>query len=145
MSAPVQRERLPARRRSTHYQLTLGPSTTVHLRLGYYADGRVGEVWIDLHKEGAPYRYAWHVVARQCSFALQRGVSVEEVAAGLMGGRSEPSGEVTGHESVREASSIADLMGRVLLAAAGAPGLAGVRYGTHEAGFAAVCGEWVAR
>lgn len=112
------RHRLPTKRRSVHYQLTLGsaPGTTIHLRLGYYSDGRVGEIWIDLHKEGAAYRYAWHVVARLASFELQRGVPVEEVAAGLMGGRSEPSGVVTGHESVREALSIADLMGRVLLA-----------------------------
>lgn len=112
-----QRQRLPARRRSTHYHLTLA-SASLHIRLGYYPSGAVGELWIDLHKEGAPFRFVLSQLARMASLALQCGAPVEDVVRMLCGGLSTPSGMVEGHPTIVEATSIPDLMGLVLSAGA---------------------------
>lgn len=113
------RHPLPARRLVESYALELGGTTRVHVSIGRYPDGRLGEIFVDLHKEGAPLRSAMTAVARLASLALQCGAPVAEVAGMLVGSEAEPRGDVVGHGSVTEALSLVDLVGRVLIAEAG--------------------------
>lgn len=86
----MNRERLPSRRKSATYSMTLKVHETgflwkIHVTLGRYEDGRLGEIFIDLGKTGSIIRMsltAWAILA---SLALQSGVTAAEIAAGLRG------------------------------------------------------------
>lgn len=88
-----ERERLPATRRNVTYKLRVG-GHGLYVTLGLYPDGRVGEVFIDLSKEGSPLRTAFQTWAIGISKALQHGENVREVTGTFRGTRVEPSGHV---------------------------------------------------
>ena len=113
------RERLPRRRRHYTTEVEVGPCA-VKIGVGFAADGRVLEVWIDVHKEGATYRAAMNDLARSMSLALQLGGDPAKVASLYRHTKADPSGVVTGHEAIKSASSLADLVAQVLLHEAGA-------------------------
>ncbi len=116
-----ERERLPKRRDTTRIDARVG-GTRVHVDLGRGPDGRVLEVWITLHKVGAPFRAVMDDLARAISLALQFGASPQKVASLHRHSRYEPSGIVDGHESITTATSISDFVAQVLeLEAGGRP------------------------
>lgn len=109
------RERLPARREREHHQLSIG-GHTVHMSIGFRPDGRPGELFLDMHKDGAPLRAMTTALARVVSLALQHGMPLAAVVQALADIRGEPHGMVAGHDTVDEATSIPDLVARVLAA-----------------------------
>jgi ribonucleoside-diphosphate reductase alpha chain len=86
----------------------------VYLRTGEYEDGRLGEVFIDLHKESDAYRSMVNCFAISISLGLQYGVPLSEFVDHFTFTRFEPSGTVTGHPNVKMATSIVDYVFRVL-------------------------------
>ncbi len=107
------RDRLPTRRRCETFAPRL-VGHRVHVSLGRFPDGRVGEVWLDIHKEGAPLQGMVHALAKLASTCLQAGVSVGEVAHALRGIAAEPSGVVEDCDGITEAASVPDLIGQIL-------------------------------
>jgi ribonucleoside-diphosphate reductase alpha chain len=108
---PVRR-RLPSRRQVD----TCAPRLAghrVHVSIGRYADGSPGEVWIDMHADGAPLRGMAHALARLASIALQEGVSVASVAHALRG-HCGLQGVVEDCDGITEALSVPDLVGQIL-------------------------------
>ena len=111
--SPVKRHRLPAKRKG----LTIESSVAghkVYLRTGEYEDGTIGEVFIDMHKEGAAYRAMMNCFAISISLGLQYGVPLKEFVDKFTFTRFEPSGPVSGHPNVKMATSIVDYIFRVL-------------------------------
>ena len=86
----------------------------VYLRTGEYEDGRVGEIFIDMHKEGAAFRSLMNNFAIAISIALQYGVPLEEFVEAFTFTRFEPSGIVEGNDSIKMATSILDYLFREL-------------------------------
>jgi ribonucleoside-diphosphate reductase alpha chain len=86
----------------------------VYLRTGEYEDGTLGEVFIDMHKEGAAYRSMMNCFAIAVSLGLQYGVPLKEFVDKFTFTRFEPSGMVDGHPNVKLATSIVDYIFRVL-------------------------------
>lgn len=115
------RERLPDRRRSFTQKVKIPDATgalqTFYLTMGEYDDGRLGEVWIEAHKEGTFARGVLGALARMVSIALQCGVSVEEVVKTLRHLNFPPRGDVTGSAAVAKASSVADWVAQEIEAA----------------------------
>jgi ribonucleoside-diphosphate reductase alpha chain len=109
-----ERERLPTKRRCTPMDVVIG-GHQVTLSLGHRADGSVCEVFIDLHKEGASFRGALHVIARLISAELQIGMPVAKVVRQLKGECWEPSGMVEGHESITRCTSIVDFIAQAIV------------------------------
>ena len=101
------REPLPNRRAGYTQRLRLG-GYTVYLRTGEYADGRLGEVFIDVSKTGAALRSLLHGVAIAVSRALQCGTLLEEFVEAFRGFKFAPSGPVVGDPRIQEADSILD-------------------------------------
>lgn len=112
----IPRSRLPTRRRAETLTARVA-GHKLHLTLGYYADGRLGEVFIDLHKVGSFSRGMLHSLARLLSCALQYGVPADVLASMLAGTDFEPAGKVTGVPGVSRAKSIVDLVAQVISAA----------------------------
>ena len=110
--APV-RHRLPAKRKGVTIESAVA-GHKVYLRTGEYADGTLGEVFIDMHKEGAAYRSMMNCFAISISLGLQYGVPLKEFVDKFTFTRFEPSGPVTGHPNVKMATSIVDYIFRVL-------------------------------
>ena len=110
--APV-RHRLPAKRKGLTIESAVA-GHKVYLRTGEYADGTIGEVFIDMHKEGAAYRSMMNCFAIAISLGLQYGVPLKEFVDKFTFTRFEPSGPVTGHPNVKMATSIVDYIFRVL-------------------------------
>jgi ribonucleoside-diphosphate reductase alpha chain len=109
---PVRR-RLPARR-SGFTQESRVAGNKVFLRTGEYDDGTLGEIFIDMHKEGAAFRSMINCFAISISKGLQYGVPLEEFVETFTFTRFEPQGMVTGHPNIRMATSIIDYVFRVL-------------------------------
>jgi len=86
----------------------------VYLRTGEYDDGRIGEVFIDMHKEGAAFRSLMNNFAIAISIGLQYGVPLEEFVEAFTFTRFEPSGLVEGNETIKMATSILDYIFREL-------------------------------
>jgi ribonucleoside-diphosphate reductase alpha chain len=86
----------------------------VYIRTGEYEDGTLGEVFFDMHKEGAAYRSMMNCFAISLSLGLQYGVPLSEFVDKFTFTRFEPSGMVTGHPNVKLATSIVDYIFRVL-------------------------------
>jgi ribonucleoside-diphosphate reductase alpha chain len=110
--APV-RHRLPAKRKGSTIESTVA-GHKVYLRTGEYEDGTLGEVFIDMHKEGAAYRSMMNCFAIAVSLGLQYGVPLKEFVDKFTFTRFEPSGPVVGHPNVKMATSIVDYIFRVL-------------------------------
>ncbi len=86
----------------------------VYLRTGEYPDGRLGEIFIDMYKEGAAYRSLVNCFAIAVSKGLQYGVPLEEFVDTFTFTRFEPAGIVEGHSNVKMATSLLDFIFRVL-------------------------------
>jgi ribonucleoside-diphosphate reductase alpha chain len=111
-STPTRR-RLPARR-SGFTQEARVAGNKVFLRTGEYEDGALGEIFIDMHKEGAAFRSMINCFAISISKGLQYGVPLEEFVETFTFTRFEPQGMVTGHPNIKMATSIIDYVFRVL-------------------------------
>jgi ribonucleoside-diphosphate reductase alpha chain len=109
---PVRR-RLPARR-SGFTQEARVAGNKVFLRTGEYEDGTIGEIFIDMHKEGAAFRSMINCFAIAISKGLQYGVPLEEFVETFTFTRFEPQGMVSGHPNIKMATSIIDYVFRVL-------------------------------
>ncbi len=108
------RKRLPTRRQQEGSTATIA-GHTLHVGIGRYPDGRVGELWIDLsHREGGPLRCFAHVLAMLASLGLQHGVPVATIVAQLKTLAFEPSGDVEGDEEIKTAASLLDYVAQVL-------------------------------
>jgi ribonucleoside-diphosphate reductase alpha chain len=107
------RRRLPNQRKGTTIEASVA-GHKVYLRTGEYADGTIGEVFIDMHKEGAAYRSMMNCFAIAVSLGLQYGVPLKEFVDKFTFTRFEPSGPVSGHPNVKMATSIVDYIFRVL-------------------------------
>ncbi len=86
----------------------------VYLRTGEYDDGRIGEIFIDMHKEGAALRSFINNFAIAVSLGLQYGVPLEEYVDAFTFTRFEPAGPVQGNDSIKYATSILDYVFREL-------------------------------
>jgi len=112
-SGPHQRRRLPERRKG-YIQKSVVGGHKVYLHTGEYDDGELGEIFIDLHKEGAAFRSLMNNFAISISIGLQYGVPLEEYVDAFLFTRFEPAGEVKGNETIRHATSILDYIFREL-------------------------------
>ena len=86
----------------------------VYIHTGEYEDGELGEIFIDMHKEGAAFRSLMNNFAISISIGLQYGVPLEEFVDAFVFTRFEPAGPVTGNDQVRSATSILDYVFREL-------------------------------
>jgi len=110
---PAIRLRLPTRRGGYVQEATVS-GHKVFLRTGEYPDGSLGEIFIDMYKEGAAYRGILNCFAVLTSKALQYGVPLEELVDTFTFTRFEPAGPVEGHDNIKSCTSILDLIFRVL-------------------------------
>ncbi|MDE0779424.1 MAG: vitamin B12-dependent ribonucleotide reductase [Alphaproteobacteria bacterium] len=109
----VDRHKLPHRRKGYTQKAIVG-GHKVYIRTGEYDDGSIGEVFLDMHKEGAAFRSLMNNFAIAVSIGLQYGVPLEEFVDAYTFTRFEPSGPVEGNETIKMASSILDYIFREL-------------------------------
>ncbi len=107
------RRKLPNRRKGYTQKATVG-GHKVYLRTGEYEDGSLGEIFIDMHKEGAAFRSLMNCFAIAISIGLQYGVPLEEFVEAFAYTRFEPSGPVQGNDSIKMATSVLDYIFREL-------------------------------
>ncbi|WP_417230292.1 TSCPD domain-containing protein [Brevundimonas sp.] len=116
------RRKLPDRRKGYIQKDAVG-GHKVYIHTGEYDDGELGEIFIDMHKEGAAFRSVMNNFAIAISIGLQYGVPLDEFVDAFVFTRFEPAGRVTGNDSIQSATSILDYIFREL----------GVSYlGRHE-------------
>ncbi len=109
----AKRRRMPDRRGGYTQKATIG-GHKVYIHTGEYADGSIGEVFIDMHKEGAAFRSLMNCFAIACSLGLQYGVPLEEYVDAFTFTRFEPNGMVAGHPNIKMCTSIIDYIFREL-------------------------------
>jgi ribonucleoside-diphosphate reductase alpha chain len=109
----AKRERLPDRRTGYIQKATVG-GHKVYLHTGEYKDGRLGEIFIDMHKEGAAFRSLMNNFAIAVSVGLQYGVPLDEFVDAFTFTRFEPAGLVRGNAAIKNATSILDYIFREL-------------------------------
>jgi len=109
----AERERPPHRRKGYTQKATVG-GHKIYLRTGEYEDGRLSEIFLDMHKEGAAFRSLMNNFAIAISIALQYGVPLEEFVDSFTFTKFEPSGMVTGNDSIKMSTSILDYIFREL-------------------------------
>jgi len=107
------RRKLPDRRKGYIQKAAVG-GHKVYLHTGEYDDGELGEIFIDMHKEGAAFRSLMNNFAIAISIGLQYGVPLDEFVDAFVFTRFEPAGPVTGNDSVKSATSILDYIFREL-------------------------------
>ncbi len=107
------REKLPHRRKGYTQKAIVG-GHKVYLRTGEYEDGQLGEIFIDMHKEGAGFRAMMNNFAIAVSVGLQYGVPLEEFVDAFTFTKFEPAGMVQGNDSIKNATSILDYIFREL-------------------------------
>ena len=107
------RARLPQRRKGYTQKAIVG-GHKVYLRTGEYEDGHIGEIFIDMHKEGAAFRSLMNNFAIAISIGLQYGVPLEEFVEAFTFTRFEPSGMVEGNDAIKMATSVLDYIFREL-------------------------------
>ncbi|MEI2804929.1 vitamin B12-dependent ribonucleotide reductase [Albidovulum sp.] len=107
------REKLPERRKGYTQKAIVG-GHKVYLRTGEYRDGSLGEIFIDMHKEGAGFRAMMNNFAIAVSVGLQYGVPLEEFVEAFTFTKFEPAGMVQGNDSIKNATSILDYIFREL-------------------------------
>lgn len=108
----VERKKLPQKRNGFTQKAKIG-GQTVFVRTGEYEDGTLGEIFIDMHKEGASFRSLMNCFAISVSIGLQYGVPLAEFVNKFTFTRFEPSGMVD-HPNIKNASSIVDYVFRLL-------------------------------
>jgi ribonucleoside-diphosphate reductase alpha chain len=107
------REKLPNRRKGYTQKAVIG-GHKVYLRTGEFDDGRLGEIFIDMHKEGAAFRAMMNNFAIAISLGLQYGVPLEEYVEAFTFTKFEPAGMVIGNDAIKNATSILDYVFREL-------------------------------
>jgi ribonucleoside-diphosphate reductase alpha chain len=107
------RVRLPQKRRGFTQEAHVG-GHKVFLRTGEYEDGTLGEIFIDMHKEGAAFRSLMNCFAMAVSVGLQYGVPLSTFVEQFTFTRFEPHGVVSGHQNIKFSTSIVDYIFRVL-------------------------------
>ena len=108
-----ERKKLPQRRKGYTQKAVVG-GHKVYLRTGEYADGQLGELFIDMHKEGAAFRSLMNSFAISVSIGLQYGVPLEEYVEAFSYTRFDPSGVVQGNDTIKMATSVLDYIFREL-------------------------------
>jgi ribonucleoside-diphosphate reductase alpha chain len=108
-----ERKRLPERRKGYTQKATVG-GHKVYLRTGEYEEGKLGEIFVDMHKEGAAFRSLMNNFAIAVSIGLQYGVPLEEYVDAFTFTRFDPSGMVEGNEAIKMSTSILDYIFREL-------------------------------
>ena len=109
----TEREKLPDRRKGYTQKAVVG-GHKVYLRTGEYDDGRIGEIFIDMHKEGAAFRSLMNNFAIAISLGLQYGVPLDEYVDSFTFTRFEPAGLVQGNDTIKNATSVLDYIFREL-------------------------------
>jgi len=107
------REKMPQRRKGYTQKAIVG-GHKVYLRTGEYENGKIGEIFIDMHKEGAGFRAMMNNFAIAVSVGLQYGVPLEEFVDAFTFTKFEPAGMVQGNETIKNATSILDYVFREL-------------------------------
>ena len=107
------RRALPGKRNGYTQKAKIG-GHSVYLRTGEYADGSLGEIFLDINKEGTLLRSMMNCFAVSVSLGLQYGVPLEEFVDVFTFSRFEPNGMVSGHDNIKRATSIIDLLFRDL-------------------------------
>ncbi len=113
LSRVVQKKVMPAKRRGYTQKASID-GQTVFVRTGEYGDGTLGEIFVDMHKEGATFRSLMNCFAIAVSVGLQYGVPLEEYVEKFTFTRFEPAGMVAGHANIKSATSIIDYIFRML-------------------------------
>ena len=108
-----ERSKMPERRKGYTQKAIVG-GHKVYLRTGEYADGSLGEIFLDMHKEGAGFRAMMNNFAIAVSVGLQYGVPLEEFVDAFTFTKFEPAGMVQGNDSIKNATSILDYIFREL-------------------------------
>ena len=109
----AERSRLPQRRKGYTQKAVVG-GHKVYLRTGEYEDGRLGEIFVDMHKEGAAFRSLMNNFAIAISIGLQYGVPLDEYVDAFTFTRFEPSGMVEGNDAIKMSTSVLDYIFREL-------------------------------
>ncbi len=109
----ARRRRLPQRRGGYTQKAVVG-GHKIYLRTGEYEDGSIGEIFLDMHREGAAFRSLMNCFAISVSLGLQYGVPLEEFVEAFLFTRFDPSGMVSGHDRVRMSTSVIDYIFRDL-------------------------------
>lgn len=104
---------MPARRRGYTQKARIG-GHKVYVRTGEFEDGTLGEIFIDMHREGAAFRSLMNCFAIAVSLGLQYGVPLEEFTEAFVFTRFEPNGSVMGHENIKMSTSVIDYIFREL-------------------------------
>src|SRR5205807_3396231 len=107
------RRRLPDRRAGYTQKARIG-NHKIYLRTGEYTDGTLGEIFLDMHKEGAAFRSMTNCFAIAVSLGLQHGVPLEEYVDAFIFTRFEPNGMVQGNPHIKMTTSIIDYIFREL-------------------------------
>lgn len=107
------RQNLPARRKGYTQKAVVG-GHKVYLHTGEFSDGKLGEIFIDMHKEGAAFRAMMNNFAISVSMGLQYGVPLEKFVEAFTFTRFEPAGIVTGNDNIKNATSVLDYIFREL-------------------------------
>lgn len=113
LAGVVARKTLPGKRRGFTQKASVG-GQTIFVRTGEYEDGTLGEIFVDLHKEGATLRSLMNCFSIAVSLGLQYGVPLEEYVDKFTFTRFEPAGMVKGHDNIKSATSIIDYLFRML-------------------------------
>ncbi|MEW6196512.1 MAG: vitamin B12-dependent ribonucleotide reductase [Bacteroidota bacterium] len=109
----AKRRRLPDRRTGYTQKVKIN-GQSVYIRTGEYENGQLGEIFIDMHKEGAAFRSLLNCFAISISLGLQHGVPLDEFVDAFVFTRFEPSGVVSGHKRIKMATSVIDYIFREL-------------------------------
>lgn len=112
LSSIVHRKLLPSRRAGFTQKAKVG-GHTIFVRTGEYGDGTLGEIFVDMHKEGASFRSLLNCFAIAVSIGLQYGVPLEEFVEKFIFTRFEPSGQVD-HPNIKTSTSVIDYIFRLL-------------------------------
>ena len=107
------RSKMPDRRKGYIQKVTIGDHK-IYLHTGEYDDGKVGEIFIDMNKEGELVRSLMNNFAIAISLGLQYGVPLDEFVAAFIETKFDPSGEIKGNDRILSASSILDYIFREL-------------------------------
>jgi len=110
--ATPERKRLPKKRSGFTQEAKVG-GHKVYLRTGEYTDGSLGEIFIDMHKEGAAFRSMMNCFAIAISLGLQHGVPLDEYVNAFTFTRFEPQGPVD-HPNIKMSTSVIDYVFRLL-------------------------------
>jgi ribonucleoside-diphosphate reductase alpha chain len=109
----AKRRRLPDRRAGYTQKARIG-NHKIYLRTGEYEDGSLGEIFLDMHKEGAAFRSMTNCFAIAVSLGLQHGVPLDEFVDAFLFTRFEPNGVVQGNPHIKMTTSIIDYIFREL-------------------------------